>query len=90
MATHIDYDGPGVYIICRSCAKRRGSVLIAPPGETYWAPHRDGGSNRTDISVHLVDCPDHRLVIDSRELAAAVAKARRLRRLVPLRASPAR
>jgi hypothetical protein len=92
MATYFDHAGPGVYIMCRSCrGKRRGTVLIAPEGETFWGPVRDGGSMRSDISVDLADCPDHgALELDSRELADAVSRARRLRRLVPLGATPAR
>ncbi len=88
--THFEHNGTGVYVVCRSCGKRRGSVVIAPAGETFWGPVRGGGSMRTDISVHLVDCPDHRLELDSRDLADAVSKARRLGRLVRLRATPAR
>lgn len=86
--THFEHNGPGVFIICRVCSKRRGEIIILPAGETFWGPVRDAGSRRTDISVRLADCPDHRLVVDSRELADAVAKARRLRKVVVLRATP--
>jgi hypothetical protein len=97
---HFRPDVPGVYILCRlrhggKGGKRRGDILIAPPGETFWGPSRvelsDGTLTASDISVSLADCPEHGpLDVDRNDLAAAVAKARRLGRVVSLRASPTR
>ena len=95
---HFRHHGPGVYILCRvrhggKGGKRRGDILIAPPGEVFWGPSRvklsDGTLTASDISVSLTDCPEHGpLEVDPNDLAAAVAKARRLGRVVSLRASP--
>jgi hypothetical protein len=88
---------PGVYILCRARhgglgAKRCGSILIAEPGESFWAPSRedpDVWEPVSDIHIALYECPDHGpLEVDSRDLAAAIAKARREKRVVPLRVTP--
>jgi hypothetical protein len=71
---HFRHHGPGVYIICRICAARRGSILLWEGGRYHEA---------------LYPCLDHGpLTVDGRERDAAMAKARRLGRTVALRATP--
>ena len=71
---HFRHNGPGVYIFCRRCSARRGSILFLSHG---------------GIHVFLADCLTHGpLEVDPVEQAMAVAKARRLGRLSPLRATP--
>jgi hypothetical protein len=91
---------PGVYILCPrrhgagKGAKRCGSILIAKPGESFYAPSETDPTvwvPVNDIDVALHGCPEHGpLTIDRNDLVAAVAKARKLNRAVPLRASPVR
>jgi hypothetical protein len=73
---HFRHHGPGVYILCRSCSARRGDILFLADGRLH---------------VFLTDCLTHgQLDLDPREQSLAVAKAQRLGRMVPLRATPIR
>jgi hypothetical protein len=73
---HFSHKGPGVYILCRRCSARRGSILLWDDGRYHMA-----------LKDCLIDGP---LAVDPIERDFAMVKARRLGRMVSLRATPTR